>query len=261
MLKTVLGVTLLAFSMFAYSQQLPAGVTTKSFDCTYATGKSADYYYQADEMIGKVEPSSCNYSETQGGRVNPLCYAEFYMTQQRDTFSTKKEATVWLVTAIEEYYKPIEITKWQKLKLQPPKVSLKYPWDWEYKLAKNDGIFKSKSLSENKVSLWTKDPWSSSEIFTITRTPNTAKLTTDQVMEMSSRINGAINLKASPPKDYVIGGKTFKTSRNEFMMQMDQYHFWYTDEQEIIYINYNLLKNERVWYPDVMVKILESITW
>ncbi|MBK6966015.1 MAG: hypothetical protein IPH20_19355 [Bacteroidales bacterium] len=260
-MKTLILILFVAIVPFAYGQQLPAGVTSKSFDCTYATGQSANYYYKGDEMIGMVEPSSCNYSETQGGRVNPLCYAEFYMTQQRDTFSTKKEATSWLIAAIEEYYKPVEITKWQKLKVQPPKVSLKYPWDWEYKLAKNDGIFQSKSQSENKLSLWTRDQWSTSEIFVIIRTPNTAKRTTVEVMEMTSRMNGAINLKANPPKDVVIGGKTFKSSRNEFMMQMDQYHFWYADELEIIYVNYNLLKNERIWYPEVMKSILESITW
>jgi hypothetical protein len=251
----------MACASVAYCQQLPTGVTTKSFDCTYATGQSANYYYKGDEMIGKVEPSSCNYSEIQGGGVNPLCYAEFYMTQKKDTFSTKKEAMAWLIAEIEEYYKPFEITKWKRLKVQPPKVSLRYPWDWDYKLAKNDGIFKSKSLSENKLSLWIKDQWSTSEICMIIRTPNTAKLSTAQVMDMSSRMNGAINLKASPPVDCIIGGKTFKSIRNEFMKQMDQYHFWYADEQEIIYVNYNLLKNERVWYPDIMKLILESITW
>lgn len=260
-MKAILLFLLLGGASFAFSQQLPSGVTTKSFDCTYATGQSANYYYKGDEMIGKVEPSSCNYSETEGGRVNPLCYTEFYMTQKKDTFSTKKAAITWLITAIEEYYKPFEITKWKKLKVQPPKVSLKYPWDWDYKLTKYDGIFKSKSQSENKLSLWTKDQWSTSEICVIIRTPNTAKLSTAQVMDMNAKMNGAINLKASPSIDYSIGGKTFKNSRNEFMMQMDQYHFWYADEQEIIYVNYNLLKNERVWYPDVMKTILESISW
>ena len=37
--------------------------------------------------------------------------------------------------------------------------------------------------------------------------------------------------------------------------------FCYADEQEIIYVNYNLLKNERVWYSGGMKTILESITW
>jgi len=260
-MKAKLLILLFSVASSAYSQQLPTGVTTKSFDCTYAIGQTSNYYYKGDQMIGKVEPSSCFYSETEGGRVNPLCYTEFYLTQQKDTFSTKKEATAWLIKAMEEFYKPVAVTKWQNLRIISPNIKLKYPWDWDYKLSKYDGIFKSKSLGENKISLIKKDPSGSSEICVIFRTPNTAALTTQQVIDISKQMNGAINLKNNPLTNYSIGGKTFKSSENEFTSQMDQHHFWYADEKEIIYIYYNLLKNERTWYDEVMKKIIESITW
>jgi len=42
---------------------------------------------------------------------------------------------------------------------------------------------------------------------------------------------------------------------------MQQRHFWYADDQEIIYINSNLLKDEKTKYPGVINEILGSITW
>ena len=100
-----------------------------------------------------------------------------------------------------------------------------------------------------------------SEAVMLIRTPNTAGLSTKQAIEWNAMMNRAIDLKTKPPVDFVIGGKTFQSSENTFMMQMEQYHFWYADEQEIIYINYNLLKDERIRYPEVMKAIVESITW
>jgi hypothetical protein len=44
------------------------------------------------------------------------------------------------------------------------------------------------------------------------------------------------------------------------MLVMEQHHFWYADEKEIIYINYNLLKDERIRYPEVMKQIVKSIS-
>ena len=260
-MKVILSILLLAATSIAFSQELPSGISTKSFDCTYTVGQSSNYYYKDEEMIGKVEPGSCFYSETEGGRVNPLCYAEFYKTSVRDTFGTKKEATNWIIAQMNEYFQPVVLTKWKSLKVQPPKVTLRYPWDWNYRLDKMDGIFKSESLSENKVTLVIDDQNGHSEIMWIIRTPNTAKLTTAQVMELTANMNGAINFKTSPPSIYIIGEKTFQTSQNTFMQQMNQQHYWCADEQEIIYISCNLLKDERLRYPDVINIILQSIRW
>jgi hypothetical protein len=95
----------------------------------------------------------------------------------------------------------------------------------------------------------------------IIRTPNTAKLTLRQVMEMSVQMNRAIDFRSKSPAEITIGGKTFKSSQNPFMIQMDQWHFWYADDQEIIYINYNLLRDEKVRFPQVMTDIIQSIKW
>ncbi|MBA4155291.1 hypothetical protein [Flavobacterium sp.] len=73
-------------------------------------------------------------------------------------------------------------------------------------------------------------------------------------------MNGAINLNESFA-DFFIDGKTFKTSQNLFMMQMQQFHYWYADSNEIIYINYNFLKDEIEIYPEVLKTIIESIKW
>ena len=206
-MKAILFFLLFVFVSVAAGQELPSGVTMKTFDCTYAVGQSSNYYYPSDEMIGKVEPSSCFYSETEGGRVNPLCYAEFYKTYVRDTFGTKKEAVNWLIVQMQEYYKPEVLIKWKSLLVRQPNVKLKYPWDWNYKLDKMDGIFKSKTLAENKLTLVVDDVNAHSEPMWIIRTPNTAKLTTAQVMEMTAQMNGAINFKKSPATDFIIGGK------------------------------------------------------
>ena len=74
-------------------------------------------------------------------------------------------------------------------------------------------------------------------------------------------MNRAIDIKSISGTEQEIGGKSFKTSENQFMSLMDQYHFWYADEKEIIYINYNLLKDERIRYPEVMKAIVESLSW
>ena len=45
------------------------------------------------------------------------------------------------------------------------------------------------------------------------------------------------------------------------MEHMLQRHFWYANDQEIIYINNTLLKDEMTKYPRVINEILGSITW
>ncbi len=260
-MKVIFFVLFFAAGSIATGQKLPQGVKMDTVPCSYATGQFSHHFFKNNEVIGLIEPSSCHYSETQGGRVNPLVYADFYMLSRKDTFSTKSEALTWIIELMEDYYKPAVITKWQKLMVQPPKVRLKYPWDWTYKLGKFDGIFKSKSLSENKLTLMTKDDRGQSEILQIIRTPNTAKLTTVQVMEITAMMNRAVNYRNPAAVGIVIGGKTFNTSENTFLEHMQQRHFWYADDQEIIYINSNLLKDEKTKYPGVINDILGSITW
>ncbi len=81
------------------------------------------------------------------------------------------------------------------------------------------------------------------------------------MVELTSKMNPAIDLRTAAPKEMVIGGRTFRTARNTFMGVMEQRHFWYADEQEIIYINYNMLKDEQVRYPEVLQKIVDSMSW
>ena len=259
-MKTILILLFFISASLAPGQQIPKGVRMDTVPCNYATGKFSHNFYKNNEMIGLLQPSSCHYSETQGGGVDPLVTAEFYITSRKETFSTMLEAMNWILAAMEDYYKPVMITKWQKLRVQPPKVFLKYPWDWTYKLTKYDGIFKSRALSENKLTLMVRDQRGQSELLQLIRTPNTEKLTTTQVMEMTAMMNRAIN-NGKAVTDVVIGGKIFRSKENEFMDQMHQRHFWYADDQEIIYINTNLLKDERSRYPEVMNEILGSINW
>ena len=89
-MKAKLLILLLSVASSAYSQQLPTGVTTKSFDCTYAIGQTSNYYYKGDQMIGKVEPSSCFYSETEGGRVNPLVLCRILHDADKETLSLQR---------------------------------------------------------------------------------------------------------------------------------------------------------------------------
>ena len=81
---------LLISGITAFSQQMPKGVKIDTIHCTYASGRSAHNFYKNNELIGVITPSDCFYSETEGGRVNPICFAEFYITQVKDTFNRKK---------------------------------------------------------------------------------------------------------------------------------------------------------------------------
>lgn len=232
----------------------------ESTECRYAPGLFSTQFVRNNEMIGMILPDACYFSGVEEDGINKYFIADFYNDNKKDTFNTQNEAMTWMVTTMEEYYQPLILTKWQKLKVQPPKVSLKYPWDWTYRLDKYEGIFKSKIQSENRITLMRNVPGGQSEVFFIIRTPNTAKLTTDKAMEMTAQMNRAINVKGTSAET-VIGGKSFRTVQNSFMAQMDQYHFWYADNEEIIYINYNLLKDEKIRYPEVMKSIVDSITW
>ncbi|MDO9257696.1 MAG: hypothetical protein Q7U54_19420 [Bacteroidales bacterium] len=252
---------LMAIGYQSFGQQLPEGVTVQANACNYAPGLSSYYFNKSNEMIGMILPDACNYNGVEEDGVNKYFLADFYNDSKKDTFATNDQAMAWMITTMEEYYKPAIIDKWQELEVQIPKVSVKYPWDWTYKTDRYDGVFKSKNQAENKLTLMRKVPGGQSEVCFIIRTPNTAKLSTAKVMEMAAQMNWAIDIKSSPEALYEIGGKSFKTAQNQFMSLMDQYHFWYADEKEIIYINYNLLKDERIRYPEVMKAIVESISW
>ena len=106
-----------------------------------------------------------------------------------------------------------------------------------------------------------KVPGGNSEIGQIIRTPNTAKLTTAQVMEMTAQINRAINFNTNPAVERLIDGKIFKTMSHEFMQFMQQSHYWYADENEIIYVTYGLLRDDKIRYPHVLKQIVENIEW
>jgi hypothetical protein len=257
-------ITLLVFATLGYQsvcQNLPSGVTIKSNACNYAPGLSSYYFTKNDEMIGMILPDACNFGGAEEDGVNKYFIADFYSDYKKDTFATNDQAMAWMIATMEGYYKPVSIEKWQELVVQNPKVSLKFPFDWTYKTDKDEEVFKSKIQGENKLTLMRKTPGGQSEVGFIIRTPNTAKLTTAKAMEMAAQLNWAIDIKSSPKTEYMIGGKSFKTSENQFMSLMDQYHFWYADEKEIIYINYNLLKDERIRYPEVMKAIVESLSW
>jgi hypothetical protein len=249
------------FAIQSFAQVLPLDVTIDSSACNYAPGLYTLYYYKNNEMIGMILPDACNFQGTEEDGVNKYFITDFYSDYSKDTFNTQNEAKNWIVQTMNVYYKPVEIVNWQDVEVQTPKVSLKCPTDWSYRQSAYDGVFKSNNRGDNKLTLLIKEKYSSSEICMIIRTPNTEKLTTSQVVAMNAQLNGAINVKESPLVDYEIGDKTFKTSKNTFMIQMDQTHFWYADENEIIYVNYNLLRDERLRYPEVMKAIIESIQW
>jgi len=260
-MRIFLFVFLMATSYQAFCQQVPQGVTIDSNACNYAPGLSSYYFNKANEMVGMILPDACNFNGVEEDGVNKYFIADFYSDYKKDTFATNDQAMAWMITTMEEYYKPAIIDKWQELEVQIPKASVKYPFDWTYKTDRYDGVFKSKNQAENKLTLMRKVPGGQSEICFIIRTPNTAKLTTAKVMEMTAQMNRAIDIKSSPEAEFEIGGKSFKTSENQFMSLMDQFHFWYANEKEIIYINYNLLKDERIRYPEVMKAIVESLSW
>lgn len=260
-MRNILIFLLIGTSCYAGGEKLPGGVTLDSALCTYAKGRYAFNFLKNNELVAIIQPESCYYSDLPGGGVNPGYVAEFYMIGRKDTFATKNEAMAWLTIAMEDYYKPVVFTKWQNLRVQPPKVTLRYPWDWSYRLDKYRGIFNSQVESENKLTLMYKDQRGQSEILMLIRTPNSQKLTLSEVMQMGAAMNRAIDFKSNPVTGITIGGKTFKCSQNIFMMQMQQFHFWYADNDEIIYINYNLLKDDRTRYPEVMHQIIGSISW
>ncbi len=225
---------MLTAANFAFGQQLPQGVTFDSVPCNYAPGYFNYNFLKNNELIGAIQPNSCFFSGAEEDNPTSYFLADFYNDYQKDTFNTNNEAFLWLSKAMDDYYKPIEVAKWQKLNCQTPEFNLDYPANWTYRTEKYEGIFDSKVVTDNKLLLMVMDHRGKSEVVMLIRTPNTAGLSTIQVMEMNASMNRAINFKTNPAVDFVIDGKTFKTSENNFMIVMEQHHFWYADEKEII---------------------------
>ncbi len=251
---------LLSISTIVNSQTLRQDVRMDTVSCTLAVGFKSYYLYKNNEAIGYIKPENCDYGEEEDLNKNPRYNTEFFPSYQKDTFATANEALAWLINSIEAYYKPAVIDNWKKLNSQNPKLSLDYPENWSTR-TENYPIFKSKTTVNNKLVLLMKVPGGNSEIGQIIRTPNTGKLTTVQVMEMTAQINRVINFKTNPTVDQQIDGKIFKTMSHEFMQFMQQSHYWYTDENEIIYITYGLLKDDRFRYPEVLKQIVQNIEW
>jgi hypothetical protein len=244
---------------FSSSPDLPEGVTMDTIPCTLAVGLNSHKFYKGNEMIGYIEPTGCNPSYFEETETTTYYIADFYIAYQKDTFTTEAGAIEWMANSITDYYKPVNIDKWQTLKSDLPKVMLEYPVGWTYRTNNSDSFFGSKSNADNRLTIMVPTRGGTSEIFLIIRTPNTDKMTTSQVMDWTAMWIRDLDFKTNPAKDIVIGGKTFKAAENIFMVQMYQHHYWYADNEEIIYINYNMLKEEQVWYPVVLEEILKSI--
>jgi len=247
--------------MMVNGQSLPAGITKTAAPCTLAKGLSSYYFSKDNNMVAMIEPSGCNYSNTDGPQPKPVFQADFYPTAGKMSFPSNDDAMQWLITEMEKYYKPVVITKWQKLDNSTPKVSLNYPEGWSFRVEQDNYFARPVGSANNKIVITVTQPTGSSEIIQIVRNPNTLKQNTKQFMEVSSRINRAIDFKTNPPKDQIIGGKTFKTVENTFAMLMLQRHYWYADEKEVIYIGYNLLKDDQIRYPGVVSEIIKGIKW
>lgn len=237
--------------------QLPEGVNLDSTECKMNKGKFSYSFIKNNEMAAYIQPGTCHFDNVYDDFVDSNFYAEFYSIMKKDTFATSNEALEWVLTEMDNYYKPDDIRKWQKLQVQPPKVFLEYPWEWTYRLDKYE-MFDSKCQSENKLVLLDKG---GSEIIQIIRTPNTAKHSTQKIMDLSAMMNRAINFKQNPPIEVHISGKIFKSVEHTFMDVMLQRHYWYADENEIIYIGYGLLRDQKIKYPNIMKHIIENISW
>lgn len=252
---------LLLFNIPAFSQsiRLPEGVTMDTLPEGFAEGLFRHHLYKNKQVIAMIVPVSWHNNDTKGTTIATSYEASFLMgTVRKDSFTTVKQALHWLVPVMEEYFSPVDYPKWKSLRIQPPKVRLRYPWEWSYKSDRNNSIFQSKAQTNNRLVLLSTN---NSEILQIIRTPNTGKLTLDQLILNSQRMNPAINLQQNPLQDVLIGGRRFKSTTHTFMELMLQQHYWYADEKEIIYIGVGLLREDQVRYPLVIKDILKSIKW
>jgi hypothetical protein len=259
-MKNLTILIILSVSAIVNSQSLPADVRMDTLPCSLAKGFNSHHLYKDNQVIAYIKPENCDYGYEDDIKKNPPYHSEFFPTYQKDTFATADEALSWIISSINDYYKPVVIENRQKLNNQTPKLSIDIPSNWSSRV-ENYPIFKSKASTNNKLVLLMSVRGGNSEMGQIIRTPNTAKLSTAQVMEMTAQLNRAIDFKTNPAFDQQIDGKTFKTMSHSFMQLMQQSHYWYADEKEIIYITYGLLKNDRIRYPDVLKQIVQSIKW
>lgn len=250
---------LLSFCVKAQSRHLPEGVTMDTLPEGFSEGLFRHHLYKNKQVIATIVPVSWHNNDTRGTTIATSYEASFLMgTVRKDSFTTVKQALQWLVPVMEDYFSPVDYPKWKSLRIQPPKVRLKYPWEWSYKSDRNNSIFQSKAQTNNRLVLLSTN---NSEILQIIRTPNTGKLTLDQLILNSQRMNPAINLQQNPLQEVLIGGRTFKSTTHTFMELMLQQHYWYADEKEIIYIGVGLLREDQVRYPLVIKDIIKSIKW
>ena len=260
-MRSILILLSLCLSMLtsAQSVRLPEGVTMDTLPEGFSEGLYRHHIYKNKALIAMIVPKTWHNNDTRGTTIATSYEASFLMgTTRKDSFTTVKQALHWLVPVIEEYFSPVDYPKWKSLRMQPPKIRIRYPWEWSYKSDRNNSIFQSKARTNNRLVLLSTN---SSEIMQLIRTPNTGKLTLDQLIQGSQRMNPAINLQQNPLKDILIGGKSFKTTSHTFMELMLQQHYWYADEKEIIYIGVGLLREDQVRYPLVIKEILNSIKW
>lgn len=261
MIKYLFVFLFLSTGIFGFSQTLPGGVTMETIPCTQNQGFNSYRFQKNNEMISAIDPSNCFPSYFEEENTTTYFAANFYLAYKSDTFDTEAEAMDWMIQSINDYYKPVIIEKWQTLEPGLPGIKLKYPAEWTYRTENTEDFFGSKSPVKNKLLLTVATKAGHSDIFLVVRTPNTDNLSTEKAMDWTAMWIRALNFKENPATDIVIGGKTFKAAENTFMMQMYQHHYWYADKDEIIYINYNMLKDEQVWYPAVLESILKSISW
>ncbi|KAF0128375.1 MAG: hypothetical protein FD155_3305 [Bacteroidetes bacterium] len=260
-MKRITFLILLSTSSYAFAQLRPQGTSIDSSACNYAPGLFSYYIHKNNEMIGLVAPDACNFAGIEEDRVNTYFVADFYPDYAKDTFATQELAFNWLTESIEDYYKPLVVEKWDEINVTNPHVSLRYPLGWSYVCKKFTDLYNSNSSNENQLVLMRPVAGGNSQVFMIIRTPNSADHSTEKSMELTAWMNRAIDIKNAPRSFVVINGKSFVSISNTFMYQMVQYHFWYADKDEIIYINYNLLKDEQIRFPVVMKSILDSIVW
>lgn len=250
---------LLSFFAKAQDRHLPEGVTMDTLPEGFSEGLYRHHLYKNKQVIAMIVPITWHNNDTRGTTIATSYEASFLMgSTRKDSFTTVKQALHWLIPVMEEYFSPVDYPKWKSLRIQPPKVRLRYPWEWSYKSDRNNSIFQSKAQTNNRLVLLSTN---NSEILQIIRTPNTGKLTLDQLILNSQRMNPAINLQLNPLQDVLIGGRTFKSTTHTFMELMLQQHYWYADEKEIIYIGVGLLREDQVRYPLVIKDILKSIKW